>query len=334
MDRFQQKQLVTRRSLKYTYFVSPSGDSTEKNPALIFLHGFPDSAHLWSEVVAMMEGLPNKIIIPDCLGYAGTDKPEDISLYSYDGQADDLEDILQNENAKVNVIIGHDWGSVLAQRTYLHKSHLFSGIILLNTGYMVPSTQPFDLAVVNRTTEKVLGYPQFAYWEFFLSHDAAEIIDGNLERMWQALHGDVENWMQKLFCVPDAMREFILGDEEVSLKAYAKKLEWKDRFIRQFKTDGFASSLQMYKATAWNVQSKSDSTIPSENLAIRVPMLFIICTQDAVCVPDIMTPAKEQGLVPMLKEVVIESAHWSPMEKPGEIALHIVNFLSNTILSH
>lgn len=331
MESFQRKELVTRRSLKYTYFVSPSGESTEKNPALLFLHGFPDSAHLWSEIVIKLRDLPNKIIIPDCLGYAGTDKPQDTRLYSYDGQANDLEDILKKEIAEFNVIIGHDWGSALAQRAYLHNSYLYSGVILLNTGYMVPSDEPFDLDAINEITTKLLGYPQFAYWEFFLSPDAAEVVDGNLERMWQALHGDVENWMQKLFCVPGAMRNFILGDQEVPLKPYAKKSEWKDRFMQQFTADGFASALQMYKATAYNIQSKSDS---SENLKIKVPMLFIICTQDAVCVPEMMTPAKNQDLVPKLKEVVVQSAHWSPMEKPDEIASHIKDFLTDIILSH
>jgi pimeloyl-ACP methyl ester carboxylesterase len=335
MESFQRKELVTRRSLKYTYFVSPSGESSEKNPALLFLHGFPDSAHLWSEVVAKLGDLPNKIIIPDCLGYAGTDKPEDTSLYAYDGQADDVEDILKKENANFNtVIIGHDWGSALAQRVYLHKSYLCSGLILLNMGYMVPTYQPFDLDVVNTITTQQLGYPRLAYWEFFVSPDAADILDGHLEKMWQVLHGDVENWMQQQFSVSGAMRKFILGDEQVPLKPYAQKSEWKNRFIQQFKTDGFASALQMYKAAVYNVQSKSDSTIPRQNLKIQVPLLFIICTQDTVCLPSVMIPAKDQGLVPKLKEVVIQSAHWSPMEKPDEIAMHIKEFLADMILSH
>jgi soluble epoxide hydrolase/lipid-phosphate phosphatase len=75
---------------------------------LLFIHGFPDSAHIWSGVVATLCDLPNKIIIPDCLGYVGTDKPEDPSLYAYKDQADDLVDLLGNENAESTTIIGHD----------------------------------------------------------------------------------------------------------------------------------------------------------------------------------------------------------------------------------
>jgi len=327
MENYQQKVLVTRRSLKYTYYMSPSGESTKQHPALLFLHGFPDSAHLWSGIVAMLCDLPNKIIIPDCLGYAGTDKPEDTNMYTYDGQADDLADILNEESAEFSVIIGHDWGSALAQRTYLHNPELFSGMALLNTAYMVPSDDPFDLTAINQLTEKAFGYPQFSYWDFFLSPDCPDIVDRNLDRMWQALHGDVEDWMKSLFCVPDAMRTFLLGSEDVPLKEYAKQSQWKDKFIQQFKSGDFAASLQMYKATASNIQSKSDAAIPKQNLAIEVPLLFIVCSKDAVCLREMMVLAEEQGLVPHLTEVVVDCAHWSPMEKPAEIAQHIKNFL-------
>ncbi|KAH8896927.1 epoxide hydrolase [Thozetella sp. PMI_491] len=327
MEAFQKKIVATSRDIKYAYYVSPPGAATSEQPALLFVHGFPDSAHLWTGVIAALGSLPNKIIVPDCLGYAGTDKPEDTKLYAYKDQAADLVDILANEKAKSTIIIGHDWGSALAQRTYLYYRELFCGVVLLNTGYMVPSDQPFDLTAVNEYTTKTLGYPQFSYWEFFTAPDAAKIVDDNLDRMWQVLHGDVDDWMKKMFCVPNAMRNFMLSDEEVPLKSYAGKPEWRNRFMEQFKKDGFASALQMYKATASNVQSLSDAGIPEAAWTIEAPLLFVLCTKDAVCVPEMMAPAKTQGLVPKLKEVVIECAHWSPMEKPEEIARHIRDFV-------
>ncbi|KAK9777144.1 putative AB hydrolase-1 domain-containing protein [Seiridium cardinale] len=327
MDTFKRTQLVTKRLLKYTYYVSPSGESTKQHPALLFIHGFPDSAHLWRKVISELGTLPNKIIVPDCLGYGSTDKPTDTSKYAYHAQADDLADILGNEGAQFTIVIGHDWGSVLAQRTYLHKRELISGVALLNTAYMVPSDQPFDLATVNELTKREWGYPQFSYWEFLTAPDAPGIINDNLERMWQVLHGDVDDWMKELFCVPGAMRNFIQGNEEVPLKPYARDPDWKEGFLSQFRKDGFATALIWYKATASNVQSVSDSTIAEDSLAIEVPTLFVICTKDAVCLPEMMKPAKERGLVPNLEEVVVESGHWSPMEKPQEIAKHLVAFL-------
>ncbi|KAL2782898.1 Alpha/Beta hydrolase protein [Aspergillus keveii] len=327
MEDFHSKELVTRRGLKYTYYVSPTGNSTDQSPALLFLHGFPDSAHLWTDVISALGPLANKIIIPDCLGYAGTAKPTDTNLYAYKDQAEDLLNILSAEEARSSIIIGHDWGSALAQRTYLHKPHLFKGVVLVNIGYMVPATEPFNLAAFNAYTEKAIGYPQFAYWDFFTAPDAVSIVENNLERMWQVLHGDVDDWMKTLFCVPNAMCDFLLGSEEVPLKPYAQQSRWKDAFIHQFRPGEFESALHAYKAAAWNIQYSSDSTIPRNELVINAPMLFIACTKDPVCRPELMDAAKEGGLVPRLKEVTVEAAHWSPMERPGEIAGHIGEFL-------
>ncbi|KAK4956218.1 hypothetical protein LTR10_005739 [Elasticomyces elasticus] len=333
MEKFRRKEFVTRRSINYTYYVSTSEESPASFPGLLFLHGFPDSAHLWTGVIKHLGNLPNKIIIPDCLGYAGTDKPTDTNLYAYKDQAEDIADILSNEKANDTIIIGHDWGSALAQRTYLHKSHLFSGVVLVNIGYMVPSKEPFNLAAFNSYTKETIGYPQFSYWDFFLALDAVDIVENNLERMWQVLHGDVEDWMRKMFCAPDAMRKFLLGTEQVPLKQYAKQPECIDRFMQQFvRPGGFASALQSYKAVVQNVQHRSDATIPTEDLTIDVPLLFICCTDDAVCTRELMDDAKQQGLVPRLTEVTIKSAHWSPIEKPAEIARHIRNFLGNVLL--
>lgn len=331
MESFQGKTLLTRRSLTYTYYVSPSGESTKLHPALLFIHGFPDSSHLWSDVVSQLMELPNKIIVPDCLGYAGTDKPEDPDLYAYKDLSDDLVEILEREKIEFTVVIGHDWGSPLAQRLYLFHPQLFRGIVLLNTGYMVPTDTPFNLEYFNQYTEATLGYPQFSYWNFFLRSDGAKVVDENLERMWHVLHGDAAHWMRAMFCVPNAMEEFLTGDKQVALKPYAKQGKWKNAFMEQFKKDGFASSLHMYQAVAWNVQSKSDSAIPKEKLAIKVPMLWFLCARDDVCVPEMMDQAKSEGLVPKLDEITLDCGHWSPMEKPEEIAKHLKDFLKNRV---
>jgi soluble epoxide hydrolase/lipid-phosphate phosphatase len=137
--------------------------------------------------------------------------------------------------------------------------------------------------------------------------------------------------MKKMFCVPNAMRDFLLGSENVPLKTYASQARWKDKFVQQFKADGFAPALQMYKATASNIQSISDAGLSKESLVIEVPTLFVVCSKDAVCVPEMMTPAKDNGLVPYLKEVFVDSAHWSPMEKPDEIAAHIRGFVRDEL---
>lgn len=328
MDRFERKTLQTKRSFTYTYYVSPHGESSTSIPTLFFVHGWPDSAHLWKDVVAQLTDLPNRIIIPDTLGYAGTDKPADTAAYNLKGQADDLAEILIKEGASKSVIIGHDWGSSISQRTYLHHPELFSAVILLNVAYLPPNPEPFDLDKANILTEKIYGYPQLSYWELFGAEDGAKIIGDNLESMWEVLHGDAEDWMKKMFCVKGAMKKYLTSDEHVPLKKYAQEPRWKDEFFKQFRRDGFDGSLRIYKAAIERFHQESDKLIPQERLVISVPVLFIGCTGDFVCRHDLIEIPKKAGLLPDLEEQSIEAGHWVPMEQPGQVAKHIKNFLA------
>lgn len=328
MDQFERKTLKTKRSFTYTYYVSPTGESSKSVPTLFFVHGFPDSAHLWKDVVAQLSDLPNRIIIPDTLGYAGTDKPTDTAAYNTKGQADDLAEILIKEGAESSIIIGHDWGSAISQRVYLHHPELFSAVILLNVAYMPPAQEPFDLDRTNNFTEKVFGYPQLAYWELFTAADGADIIDSNLESMWEVLHGDSDDWMKKMFCTKGEMKKYLTGAEHVPLKKYAQDPRWKDEFLKQFRRDGFDGAVRMYKAAVNNHHYEADLSIPKEKYVIPVPVLFIGCTGDFVCRHDLIEIPKKAGLLPDLEEQSIESSHWVPMEQPGEVAKHIKNFLT------
>jgi pimeloyl-ACP methyl ester carboxylesterase len=326
MDLLEKKTLRIKRSLTYTYYVSAKGDATK--PALFFIHGFPDSAYMWSDVVDQLADLPYKVIVPDTLGYAGSSKPTDTSLYNYARMAEDMVEILQAEDIARVIIIGHDWGSGLAQRFYLHHPEFVEGIALLNVSYLPPREEKFDLDAVNAFTEKVFGYPQFAYWEFFTADDAAEIVNNNLDKFWEVLHGDVDDWMKKMFCVRGAMRDYLLGDKHVPLKSYAREGRWKDDFMGRLMKDGFEAPFQWYKASVNNVQWESDRTIPKEVVTVRVPMLYIGCTGDSVCRSDMIEIPRKAGLLPDLEVQSIESGHWCAMEKPDEVAKHIRSFVT------
>lgn len=49
------------------------------------------------------------LIVPDQLGYGGTDKPTDPALYLSSLICQDLVDILDGENAEDVIAVGHDW---------------------------------------------------------------------------------------------------------------------------------------------------------------------------------------------------------------------------------
>ncbi|OAL37536.1 hypothetical protein AYO20_03043 [Fonsecaea nubica] len=320
MATLEKKIIETKRSLTYTYYVSPESQADSSKPALFFIHGFPDSALMWSEVIDRLSDLPFRVIVPDCLGYAGTSKPSDVSMYKWSGQCADLAEILEAEDVKKVIVIGHDWGAILAQRFYNRYPQTVSGVILCNISYRPPLAEKFDLDGFNAITKERFGYPLYQYWYFFTSPDGYRIINSNLERFWEVLHGADPDWMMKMFAGEDAMTNYMSGNERVALKPYATEPKWRDDFMERFTKDGFLAPTNWYKAYVLNVQGEDDKSIPKENHVVNVPFLFVGCTGDTVGRTDLIHISREGGYLPDFEMTEIESGHWCAMEKPGEVA--------------
>lgn len=109
MDQSRYKKVKTRRGFTYSYYVSPPATG---KPVLFFAHGFPANSSLWRKQVAFFEPLGYGLLVPDLLGYGGTDKPTDPKLYVGSGHANDIADILDAEGLEQVIAIGHDWYAV------------------------------------------------------------------------------------------------------------------------------------------------------------------------------------------------------------------------------
>jgi pimeloyl-ACP methyl ester carboxylesterase len=82
-------------------------------PAVLLLHGFPTSAHLWRDLVPMLA--PRfRAVAPDLLGYGDSDKPgqEAVTVRS---QADHVRDLLDALGLERVAVVGHDIGGGIAQ---------------------------------------------------------------------------------------------------------------------------------------------------------------------------------------------------------------------------
>ena len=106
MDPNLYKTITVSRGLSYTYYSSPAqaGRTT-----LFFCHGFPSTAHDWRCFVPFFKDRGYGLIIPDLLGYGGTDKPSDPALYVSSLISRDLVDILDTEGVETAIALGHDW---------------------------------------------------------------------------------------------------------------------------------------------------------------------------------------------------------------------------------
>ena len=82
-------------------------------PALIFLHGFPDSHRTWRHQIAHLSGR-YRCIAPDQRGYRGSSKPKGLENYTPDKIIGDVFLLADALGIDRFTVIGHDWGGAIA----------------------------------------------------------------------------------------------------------------------------------------------------------------------------------------------------------------------------
>lgn len=94
------------------------------------------------------------------------------------------------------------------------------------------------------------------------------------------------------------------------------------------KRDGFEGPQNWYIAATKNIQHESDKLLPAGVDVVKVPALYIGGKDDAVCRPEAMYPSIQAGLLPHIEQgELLDAAHWTPYERPKEVAERIGEWL-------
>ena len=82
-------------------------------PALLFLHGFPESHRSWRHQIAHLA--PHyRCIAPDLRGYGASSRPEGAEAYATPALVGDVVALADALGLERFTVLGHDWGGVLA----------------------------------------------------------------------------------------------------------------------------------------------------------------------------------------------------------------------------
>ena len=85
-----------------------------EGPAVLLLHGFPTSSHLWRDLVPILA--PRfRAIAPDLLGYGESDRPADSEAVTIRAQAAAMRELLAELGVGELAVVGHDIGGGVAQ---------------------------------------------------------------------------------------------------------------------------------------------------------------------------------------------------------------------------
>jgi pimeloyl-ACP methyl ester carboxylesterase len=81
-------------------------------PAVLLLHGFPDSAYLWRNQIPVLAGAGYQVIAPDLRGFGETDAPAGKGSYTMDIIVRDITSLMDVLGIEKACVAGHDWGAI------------------------------------------------------------------------------------------------------------------------------------------------------------------------------------------------------------------------------
>lgn len=109
--------------------VAVAGDPAA--PAIILLHGFPESHRTWRhQIPALAERY--FVIAPDQRGFARSSKPEGVEQYTADKPIADLLALADHFGKDRFTLVGHDWGGAIAWMAALQHPGRVERLIIVN----------------------------------------------------------------------------------------------------------------------------------------------------------------------------------------------------------
>jgi pimeloyl-ACP methyl ester carboxylesterase len=117
-----------------TLNVALAGDP--QNPAVILLHGFPESHRTWREVAPRLEDR-FFLVMPDQRGFAGSDLPQDVADYKTELLIDDIFALGDALGIQGFALVGHDWGGAIAWGAALRNDTRLTRIAIVNAPHPV-----------------------------------------------------------------------------------------------------------------------------------------------------------------------------------------------------
>jgi pimeloyl-ACP methyl ester carboxylesterase len=107
-----------------------AGTRGSGNP-VVFIHGFPTSGHLWSDVVPLMPP-GHRLVVLDLLGYGRSDRPLGRSVDAH-AQADRVVALLDALRIDRACLVGHGFGGGVAQSIAVRHGERVSHLCLVDS---------------------------------------------------------------------------------------------------------------------------------------------------------------------------------------------------------
>ncbi|GAB3663337.1 alpha/beta fold hydrolase [Ramlibacter alkalitolerans] len=271
-------------------------------PVLLFLHGFPEAAFIWDDLLEHFAQEANggyRCVAPNLRGYEASSQPADVSAYRPRHLVQDVVALAQLEGAPLACLVAHDWGGAVAWGVANQQPPLLQRLAILNA----PHPGTFLQALQHSEAQRQAS----AYMNFLVRPDAEALLR---EDGYRRLFGFFTHW------------------GPASWLTEAMKAQYRAVWDRSL-----TGGLNYYRASPLRPARTDDPgasaiTLPREMLTVDVPTLVLWGLQDTALLPELVDGL--EAYVPRLAlHKVAEASHWIVHEQPALVVERLAEFLQS-----
>ena len=276
------------------------GAGTAGAPRVMLLHGFPEAAFIWDEVMTLLAAEAD-CLAPNLRGFEGSSAPSEVAAYRPRHLVADVAAAITAftaDSGPLDLLVAHDWGGALAWNLAAAHPGLLKHLLLINS--------PHPATFLRELRENAAQQRASAYMDFLCRPDAAALLsERDYARLWP-FFGDAA-WLTP------ALRE---------------------RYRQAWHNGGrgLDGALNYYRASPLRPALGPDDALhtlvlPDELVTVRVPTTVLWGDGDVALLPTLLDGLERW--VPQL-QVLHEpgASHWLVHENPARLAAVIRSLLA------
>ncbi len=295
-----------------------------EGPLVLLVHGWPESWYSWRHQLPALAAAGYHAVAPDMRGYGKTDAPEKVEDYDIEHLTADMVGVVDAMGEEQAVVIGHDWGSIVAWNCMLLHPDRFSALVAMSVPYGGRGEQSM------LEQWKAQYGDNFFYILYYQDYGVAE----------KEFDADPRGILSRLYLSPDSPREAPqVTDPKASAGGWIPRLgapkglpDWLtqedlDYYVNEFTEAGFRGGINYYR----NFHRNWEITPQLSGAKVKQPVLFIAGEKDIVIQGATAEPLKfiMGNATEDLRDVVLipKIGHWVQQEAPEETNKAVLKFL-------
>ncbi|HEY7350487.1 MAG TPA: alpha/beta hydrolase [Ktedonobacterales bacterium] len=260
----------------------------ERGPLVVLLHGFPECWYSWRQYLHPLAEAGFRAAAPDMRGYNLSDKPEGVLNYQLPILTSDVMGLIQALGEQKAIIVGHDWGGVVAWRFAMEYPEAVEKLVICNAPH--PARMQAELRHVRQLRK--------SWYVFFFQ----------LPWLPEALLGRNLALFLERGMRGSAVRKSAISDDD--LRVYAEALS---------QPGALRAAINYYRAVVrWGIY------LP--NLPITAPTLLIWGEED-IALGKQLVVGTERYVRNLRVHAIPNCGHWVQQEAADEVKQVLLDFL-------